>query len=370
MQLAGPVPDELYHRYVEFRPFVAGMFTSHSLRGRILNRALHHQHARIYNYDRATIYGVFTHPTIDFTKKFLEFVHHDQGGRIFTYVITLDGQWRFTETGKEFGIDLLSKHTMHSDVNIYIAFSGEFFIRRLRKPPPSKEEREQNLSEDKPDRASIESPAPEPEEENKESSSSGAKPQKDPRLYELIIDNDSGTYRPNAKKLHLLREFMEGNLPGLKVRTLDCQGDEEKMKEMKDRQREAKKNGGQFTYQQNRSDGSISSSDEERLDRQAANVDGGMMAMKKDKMRQKREGIKAITSGQVGSPKEEDGGITKEDGELTNGEPNAGLHDAGHQPLGETKEGVGSDEKLGPGNGEVQTPHPTNSYHSQATATA
>jgi len=43
----------------------------------------------------------------------------------------LDGQLRFTETGKEFGIDLLSKHTMHSDVSQYIAFSGEFFIRKI-----------------------------------------------------------------------------------------------------------------------------------------------------------------------------------------------------------------------------------------------
>ena len=105
MQLSGPVPDELYHRYVEFKPFVAGMFTAHSLSGRILNRALHHQHARIYNHDRSTTYGVFPEPSIEMTKKFLEFAHYDQGGRIFTYVITLDGQWRFTETGKEFGIE-------------------------------------------------------------------------------------------------------------------------------------------------------------------------------------------------------------------------------------------------------------------------
>jgi hypothetical protein len=234
MQLSGPVPDELYHRYVEFKPFVAGMFTAHSLRGRILNRALRHQHARIYNYDRSTTYGVFQEPCIDMTKKFLEFVHHDQGGRIFTYVITLDGQWRFTETGKEFGIDLLSKHTMHSDVSIYIAFSGEFFIRKLKRPPPPKEEREQNLSEDKPDDASIDLPTAESPGQESQSRSSVKEPNKDPRRYELIIDNDSGTYRPNGKKLHLLKAFMEKNLPGLKVRTLDCQADEEKMNKMKD----------------------------------------------------------------------------------------------------------------------------------------
>ena len=284
MQLSGPVPDELYHHYVEFKPFVAGMFTAHSLSGRILNRALHHQHARIYNYDRSTTYGVFPEPSIEMTKKFLEFAHYDQGGRIFTYVITLDGQWRFTETGKEFGIDLLSKHTMHSDVNIYIAFSGEFFVRKLKTPLQAKEGREQNLSEDKADDASIELPAPEQKEQDISSPSSHG-PKQDPHLYELIIDNDSGTYRPNGKKLHLLREFMEKNLPGLKVQTLDCQADEERMNKLKDHQRERKKKSGQMTYQQNYSDSSISSSDEEKLDRRAAGLEGGKVKKTRDKMR-------------------------------------------------------------------------------------
>ena len=307
MQLSGPVPDELYHRYVEFKPFIAGMFTSHSLRGRILNRALHHQHARIYNFDRSTLYGVFQEPTIDMTKKFLEFVHYDQGGRIFTYVITLDGQWRFTETGKEFGIDLLSKHTMHSDVSNYIAFSGEFFIRKLRKRPLSKEEREENLSEDKPDDISADLPAPEAQEQNSRPQSPVSELNKDPHLYELIIDNDSGTYRPNGKKLHLLRGFMEKNLPGLKVRTLDCQADEEKMNKLKNQQRERKKRGGQITFQQNYSDSSISSSDEEKLERRAAGVGGGSMRKRKDRIRQKKESISQFIHGQAGGAREDEG---------------------------------------------------------------
>jgi hypothetical protein len=52
------------------------------------------------------------------TLRFLRMAHFDQGGRMFTYVLTLNGLLRFTETGEEFGIDLLSKHTMHSDVNV------------------------------------------------------------------------------------------------------------------------------------------------------------------------------------------------------------------------------------------------------------
>ncbi len=127
------MPDELYHRYVEFKPFIKGTFTRAGLRGRILNHALHHQHARVYNYDRSTVYGVFAAPCAAMTRHLLDMVHWDQGWRTFTYVLTLDGLFRFTETGKEFGIDLLSKHSMHSDVSIYIAYSGEFFVRRRRR---------------------------------------------------------------------------------------------------------------------------------------------------------------------------------------------------------------------------------------------
>lgn len=119
LQLRGPVPSELYHRYVEFKPFIKGMFKNAGLRGRILHKALHHQHERLYNFDKMTKFGTLPDgPGDEMTLQFLEMAHFDQGGRIFTYVITLDGMFRFTETGKEFGIDMLSKHTMHSDVNV------------------------------------------------------------------------------------------------------------------------------------------------------------------------------------------------------------------------------------------------------------
>ncbi|KAL8684762.1 MAG: hypothetical protein Q9224_006147, partial [Gallowayella concinna] len=227
-QLAGPVPPPLYHRYVEFKPFIAGMFTAKSLRGFILNRALHHQHSRVYNYDRTTVYGSFASPSKDMSMQFLNLVNYDRGGRIFTYVLTLDGLFRFTETGKEFGIDLLSKHTMHSDVNIYIAFSGEFFIRRLKAPHKEPFDSEQETH-----------PAQE-----FDGGPPHADPPSDPAYYALYIDNDSGTYRPSAKLLPLLKEFMRKNFPGLKVVTLDCRADEEKMGKLKKEQRDRKKAEG------------------------------------------------------------------------------------------------------------------------------
>jgi hypothetical protein len=254
MQLHGPVPAELYHRYVEFKPFVKRMFTHSGVRGFFLHKALSHQHDQIYRFDKKTESGYLpVDPGKESSLKFLELVDFDRGGRIFTYVITLDSLWRFTETGKEFGIDMLSKHTMHSDVSVYIAFSGEFFVRRVKnrdqKPPELGGHNETHPPE----------PVP------------GGPPEgdspKDPSLYELIIDNDSGTYRPNADLLPKLKEFLEFNLPGIKIVTLDCNTDAKLQQKLKKEQKESKKEEGDTVmYKQAAQGSSISSSDESDLD--------------------------------------------------------------------------------------------------------
>lgn len=241
----------MYHRYVEFRPFIKAMFTDKGVRGFILNKALHHQHNAIYKYDRSTVYGCFDEPGPDMTAKFLALAHHDSGGRIFTYIITLDGLFRFTETGKEFGIDFLSKHTMHSDVNIYIAFSGEFFIRRRNSLPAGSSQMPADAGQE------LKSPSAKKSEHSEPL---------DIDNYELYIDNDSGTYRPAAKLLPTFKEFLERNFPGLAINTLDCQGDADKMKKMKEEQREKKAESKRMVFHQGSISGSISSSDEEALE--------------------------------------------------------------------------------------------------------
>lgn len=249
------------------------MFTGTSLRGWVLHYALHHQHNRIYNYDRDTVYGSFPGPSREMTMKFLDLVHYDKGGRIYTYVLTLDGQWRFTETGKEFGIDLLSKHTMHSDVNIYIAFSGEFFIRRLKTPHKDGSPEDQETHPP----AEISGGPPEGE------------PPNDPSYYSLIIDNDSGTYRPNPKMLPVLKQFMQKSLPGIKVVTLDCTSDQEKMEKWKNEQRERKKAEGKGVVLVQGDSDSISSSDEEDLEDQQRRAEGAKKRSRREKITEKVE---------------------------------------------------------------------------------
>lgn len=227
------------------------MFSKAGLRGRVLNKALHHQHARVYNFSNSTEYGDVKPRSEEAALQFLKMAHYDEGGRIFTYVLTTDGLLRFTETGKEFGIDMLSKHTMHSDVAIYIACSGEFFIRRLAHPeiPVDSPQQESHPNSDLP------------------GGPPHAAPPKNPRSYELCIDNDSGTYRPKADLLPLLKGFLKGNFPGLHVVTHDCM--DEKLVKMKKEQVERKRKEGDNIQVVQNSDDEISSSDESDLDEMA-----------------------------------------------------------------------------------------------------
>lgn len=226
------------------------MFHGKGFRGRILNKALHSQHQRIYCYDKTTQYGSFPNPSLEMTTQFLEMVHWDEGGRLFTFVLTSDALFRCCETGKEFAIDLLSKHTMHSDVDVYIAWSGEFLVRRLAKP--GTEEKGTHPSDDIPGGPPKEKPGR----------------IKDPKYYELVIDNDSGTYRPNADLIPIFKKFLEANLPGLKIVVKPCTDD--KLQAIKTEQREAKKREGPRTVVVQGSDdegkGNWTSSDESDLD--------------------------------------------------------------------------------------------------------
>ncbi|GAP91677.1 putative c2 domain-containing protein [Rosellinia necatrix] len=253
IQLAGPVPPKLYHRYVEFRPIIGLLFQGAGLRGRILNKALHHQHERIYNFDKSTEWGTFEPCSKEASLQFLKMAHFDEGARLFTYIITLDGLMRFTETGKEFGIDLLSKHTMHSDAHIYIACSGEFFIKKTKKPDNT-----HGIDSGQPVHSSSQAAECRSHKEASPANSDD---------YHLIIDNDSGTYRPDKSVLPDLRAYLERNFPGLHITAPAC--DDPEHQKLKEKHRSLRKKEGhnvRMVLNRSPSASSFSSSDISDLD--------------------------------------------------------------------------------------------------------
>jgi hypothetical protein len=83
---------------------------------------------------------------------------------------------------------------------------------------------------------------------------------REPGDFVLIIDNDSGTYRPDSKSLPLLQKYLERNLPGLKVKAMAC--DDERLKKWKEEQKPKKEVVKAHKYAQKAGSSSSSSDDE------------------------------------------------------------------------------------------------------------
>ncbi|KAI0755325.1 hypothetical protein C8Q80DRAFT_1266795 [Daedaleopsis nitida] len=270
IQLTGPVPSTLRHRYVGFAPFVKAMFRKRGIEGMILHHLLHKQHRSIYKWDKNTVWGtiedrsaergeqedslekadVDDRPNEALARKFLEMAGYGTDGAIFTYVIMLSGEWRFTETGDEFAIGYLSKHTMHADVALEIAYSGEFFVRRVRKShrpsPPSQRNGDANGDASRPPQEDGSRPTTDEDDEDAPAADADVDPGDPsalpPSEFELVIDNDSGTYRPRKDLLPVLEEYLArpSNLGALgRIRAMD--GFDEKLKKWKEARKEEKK---------------------------------------------------------------------------------------------------------------------------------
>jgi hypothetical protein len=102
---------------------------------------------------------------------------------VYTYVIVKeDESFRFSETGAAFFVDFASKHALHSSCAERVVYSGEFH--------PRPEGGWDTFSD--------------------ETEDSGVK-------WELVIDNNSGTYSPNPELLDRVAQLLEFNFPGIKV---------------------------------------------------------------------------------------------------------------------------------------------------------
>ena len=106
---------------------------------------------------------------------------------VYTYVVAVeDDSFRFSETGAAFFVDFASKHALHANCAPAVRYSGEFHPR----PAGGWE----NFADGTPD---------------------------DAVRWELVIDNNSGTYSPDPLMLPDLKELLEYNFPGFTVHAWD-----------------------------------------------------------------------------------------------------------------------------------------------------
>ncbi|KAG8961223.1 hypothetical protein FRC03_005653, partial [Tulasnella sp. 419] len=110
---------------------------------------------------------------------------------IYTYVIDED-TFRFSETGAAFFVDFASKHALHSKCATEVRYSGEFHWR----PAIGG----WNNFQEQMDDSSV--------------------------AWEIVFDNNSGTYAPDKQMLPALRALIEYNFPGLQVLALDREDEE------------------------------------------------------------------------------------------------------------------------------------------------
>jgi hypothetical protein len=107
---------------------------------------------------------------------------------VYTYIVSMDDDTlRFSETGAAFFVDFASKHALHANCAEMVRYSGEFHPR----PAGGWSAFNENEQTD----ADVQ--------------------------WEIVIDNNSGTYAPDKALLPQLRELMEYNFPSFRVVALD-----------------------------------------------------------------------------------------------------------------------------------------------------
>lgn len=106
---------------------------------------------------------------------------------VYTYVIAVaDSSLRFSETGAAFLVDFASKHALHANCAESVRYSGEFHPRPVGGWAKFSDEIPDSMVQ-----------------------------------WELVVDNNSGTYSPNKDDLVRAQMTFEYNMPGLVVRALD-----------------------------------------------------------------------------------------------------------------------------------------------------
>ncbi|EKM49269.1 uncharacterized protein PHACADRAFT_214442 [Phanerochaete carnosa HHB-10118-sp] len=200
LQLAGPVPSLLHHRYVNSAPFVKGLF-------RKRGHALHKQHMEGEETDRAqdregtknegSVDGKDEKISNDFaamTRQSLRIMSCGTNNRRFTYDIMLDGKWRsIVRNWRPDDHGVPSKYTPCTRTSRSCSAASSSCA-----SPAAPSHRSQG-----PVARRLARPSPSPQ--NMQTDTHGHDP---PAPHEFVNDNDSGTHRPCANLLRVLHAYL------------------------------------------------------------------------------------------------------------------------------------------------------------------
>ncbi|KAK6510533.1 hypothetical protein TWF506_009638 [Arthrobotrys conoides] len=198
--LVHPPPSETLRFHADMSHSKA--FDPSKLHYRFFRHLVRKQYQNIYGHDNNTVYGAWD-DSDDVGQGLVDLLQPVEN-KLFTFVITTNGEWRFCETGDEYKINHLSKHGMHSNGEEKVAWSGEFFI-RFEKDVTEEDVKDAKMYARDGQRAKI---------DGEKTNVSGLQ---DQGRWKIYLDNDSGTYSPDKEKIATFREFMAQNLKGIEV---------------------------------------------------------------------------------------------------------------------------------------------------------
>lgn len=180
-----------YQHWNEKYPAAKKIF-GHSPVSVSIRGSIHGGHKLLYARSTANVFGILIDAK-DVINLFKDEVRQNRiKPAMYTYIIN-DDTWRFSETGAAFFVDFASKHALHANCATQVRYSGEFHWRPM--VPGGWAGYNEEMNDD-----SVQ--------------------------WQLVIDNNSGTYAPDKNVLPLLKRVLEHNFTGLQVAVFDREDQE------------------------------------------------------------------------------------------------------------------------------------------------
>lgn len=161
----------------------------------------------------------------DLTRRLLRGGRRAGEARYFTWALTLRGRLCFGETGTAVLADVLSKHALHSGVARRVLSAGEFCIvprGLLRRLVEEAGDGDGSGGRGMWDFDEDDGDDQEEEEEEEQEDEEDKSHHLQRRQLVLVLDNNSGTYRPPIETVALAARVLRAQLPGLRVAVVDA----------------------------------------------------------------------------------------------------------------------------------------------------